>query len=61
MTVAKCDNAAPYRHRVHVDFVKATLAVNGSVGTGWRQAAKLRGVVELMIGSAAIRHFRHVP
>ena len=61
MTVAKCENAAPYCHRVHVDFVKATLAVDGSMGTGWWQAARLLSVVGLMIGSVAIRHFRHAP
>jgi hypothetical protein len=60
MTVAKGDNAAPYCHRVHAVVVKATLAVDRSVGTGRRQTATLLGVVELMIRSAAIRHFRHV-
>jgi hypothetical protein len=60
MTVAKGDKAAPYCHRVHADLVKATLAVDGSAGTGWWQAATLLGVAELMIRSVAIRHFRHV-
>ena len=44
MTVAKCENAAPYCHRVHAVFVKATLAVDGSVGTGWWRAARLLSV-----------------
>src|SRR5215469_6224488 len=44
MTVAKCETAAPYCHRVHTDFVKATLAVDGSVGTGWWRAARLLSV-----------------
>jgi hypothetical protein len=60
MTVAKGENIAPYCDRVHVDPVKATLAVDGSAGTGRWQVARLPGVVELMIGSFAIRHFRHV-
>jgi hypothetical protein len=61
MMVAKCENAAPYCHKVHADLVKATIAVDGSVGTARRQAARLLGVAEPMIGLVAIRHFRHVP
>jgi len=59
MAVAKGEITAPHCDRVHVDSVKATLAVDGSAGTGRPRAARLLGAVELMIGSAAIRHFRH--
>jgi len=58
MMVAKRKDIAPYCHRAYAGPVKPTLAAARLAAQADRR--RLPDVVRVMIGSAAIRHFRHV-